>query len=256
MAPPRLPRPISPSAAAVRAPGSQTITLAGDSADAVRARARALGFDGVSTFLVPDRRSGRPSPALLWSTWGDAWLAAYRDAGWIDVDPRVEATARRELPCQWDAGSLVCRGRRGRFLDAADRAGIRSGLAIPVSVPGGLAIVSLDAGLTPVTRARRRAILERLGEAMGLAHAVHARRHPALSLPGTIAARPPGELSARERSCLALSARGLTSRDIAGRLGIASRTVDFHFCNVLAKLAAVNRHEAIAKAAAQGLIAP
>lgn len=66
---------------------------------------------------------------------------------------------------------------------------------------------------------------------------------------------PEATLSARERSCLALSARGFTSRDIATRLGIATRTVDFHIGNVLVKLAAANRHEAIAKAAARGLLA-
>ena len=56
----------------------------------------------------------------------------------------------------------------------------------------------------------------------------------------------------REHSCLALSARGLTSRDIAAKLGIASRTVDFHVGKALVKLAALNRHEAIAKAIARG----
>jgi len=56
-------------------------------------------------------------------------------------------------------------------------------------------------------------------------------------------------LSDRERSCLSLAAKGQTSRDIADKLGINQRTVDFHFANIVRKLDVLNRQEAIAKAA-------
>ena len=56
-------------------------------------------------------------------------------------------------------------------------------------------------------------------------------------------------LSERERACLSLAARGQTSRDIADKLGINQRTVDFHFANIVRKLNVLNRQEAIAKAA-------
>ena len=85
-----------------------------------------------------------------------------------------------------------------------------------------------------------------------VAHAVHASRHaPASPAPRAVERA----LSQREHACLAMSARGLTSRDIGAKLGIATRTVDFHIGNVLAKLAASNRNEAIAKAIAQGWLA-
>lgn len=56
-------------------------------------------------------------------------------------------------------------------------------------------------------------------------------------------------LSGRELECLNLSARGQTSADIGLKLGITTRTVNFHFSNILRKLNAMNRQEAIAKAA-------
>ena len=45
----------------------------------------------------------------------------------------------------------------------------------------------------------------------------------------------------------------MTSIDIGEKLGIAERTVNFHFGNILSKLGALNRHEAIAIAVRRGL---
>ena len=63
-------------------------------------------------------------------------------------------------------------------------------------------------------------------------------------------------LSPRERQCLELASRGLSSVEIGGKLGVAARTVDFHFSNMISKLGVHNRQEAIAKAVRQGLFAP
>ena len=62
------------------------------------------------------------------------------------------------------------------------------------------------------------------------------------------------ELTHRERQCLGMAANGLTSGDIGGKLGIAERTVNFHMGNVLRKMEALNRAEAIAKALARGVL--
>jgi DNA-binding CsgD family transcriptional regulator len=61
-------------------------------------------------------------------------------------------------------------------------------------------------------------------------------------------------LSSREIQCLDLAARGRTSAEIGVRLGIAPRTVDFHFSNMISKLGVLNRHEAIARGIVDGLI--
>jgi DNA-binding CsgD family transcriptional regulator len=46
----------------------------------------------------------------------------------------------------------------------------------------------------------------------------------------------------------------MTSADIGIKLGIAERTANFHFGNILTKLDALNRHEAIAKGMKRGII--
>ena len=61
-------------------------------------------------------------------------------------------------------------------------------------------------------------------------------------------------LSERERQCLQMAAHGMTSADIGIKLGIVERTANFHFSNILSKLDALNRHEAIAKGMKLGLI--
>jgi LuxR family transcriptional regulator, quorum-sensing system regulator SolR len=61
-------------------------------------------------------------------------------------------------------------------------------------------------------------------------------------------------LSPRETQCLQLASRGLTSADIAFKLNLVERTVNFHFANVMSKLAAANRVEAIAIAVSRQII--
>ena len=53
------------------------------------------------------------------------------------------------------------------------------------------------------------------------------------------------DLTQRERELLALMARGLSNQDISRQLAIAMPTVKFHVTNILAKLHADNRTEAV-----------
>lgn len=254
MATAQRPLPILPGPpVAILVPGADTMAAASDPASVILGWARTLGFDGVSYFAPPAAPIGRARAAAPpWTTWSERWQRAWREGGYAGADPRLVATASQSLPCLWDGGMIVARGRLRRFLDDAAREGIRSGVAIPIGTAHGRAVVAFDSSVAPVTPARRAAIHARLGELLWTAHAVHATRHvdPPPAAPGAVGAHD--ALSGREQECLAMSARGLTSRDIAAKLGIASRTVDFHVGRAIVKLAALNRHEAIAKAVARG----
>jgi NarL family two-component system response regulator LiaR len=61
-------------------------------------------------------------------------------------------------------------------------------------------------------------------------------------------------LTEREQEILALVARGLTNPQIADRLIISVSTVNFHVHNILGKLGAKTRTEAVGIAAREGLI--
>ena len=94
-------------------------------------------------------------------------------------------------------------------------------------------------------------------EAMGarpLADAVRSlARRGRLELPG-MRLGSGDVLTARETEVLALVARGLTNRQIGQRLFVSDKTVSVHVSNLLAKLGAVSRAEAVAIAHQRGLL--
>jgi DNA-binding NarL/FixJ family response regulator len=61
-------------------------------------------------------------------------------------------------------------------------------------------------------------------------------------------------LTAREQEVLSLLARGLRNKEIAARLIVSERTVNFHLANIYQKLNVSGRTEALSKALEQGLI--
>jgi DNA-binding CsgD family transcriptional regulator len=65
---------------------------------------------------------------------------------------------------------------------------------------------------------------------------------------------PMPPLTVREEEALKLMAAGLRNKEIAARLGITERTATFHVGNVLSKLGADGRVEAIHFARKRGLI--
>jgi len=78
----------------------------------------------------------------------------------------------------------------------------------------------------------------------------------ALSLADTLQPLVTGEhpFSPREHEVLTLTAEGLTNKEIAFRLGISERTVQFHLNSVFNKTASNSRTEAVAQAIRNGWI--
>jgi two-component system, NarL family, response regulator DevR len=64
----------------------------------------------------------------------------------------------------------------------------------------------------------------------------------------------PAALTAREIEILSVAAEGLTAKEIALRMGLASRTVTTHLANIYSKLGVGTRVAAVMKAANLGLI--
>ena len=67
-------------------------------------------------------------------------------------------------------------------------------------------------------------------------------------------AAPYESLTARELEVLRLLARGLRNKEIAARLYVSERTVNFHLANIYQKLNVSGRTEALSRALEQGLI--
>jgi DNA-binding CsgD family transcriptional regulator len=71
---------------------------------------------------------------------------------------------------------------------------------------------------------------------------------------GRPAAGATTELTPREREILALVAQGRTNGEVARQLFISTKTVSVHVSNILAKLRAGGRTEAVAIARRQGIL--
>ena len=66
---------------------------------------------------------------------------------------------------------------------------------------------------------------------------------------------PNDALTTRELEVLRLLARGMRNKEIASRLFVSERTVNFHLANIYQKLNVSGRTEALSRALEQGLIA-
>lgn len=64
----------------------------------------------------------------------------------------------------------------------------------------------------------------------------------------------PEQLSVREREVLLLAAKGLSSKEVAGRLFISERTVQTHLASIYDKLGSKNKTEALLLALKYGVV--
>lgn len=229
-----------------------------DLAPVVQAITHDFGFDVFAHGVMLTLRLEAESQVYMFSTHTRAWLQVYDQRAYIEVDPRVHALLETSLPLIWDQGTF--RGKSpaaDQFLDAAMSYGVASGVAIPVRDNQGHASMTALSSATPALNAARLGVINRrLGEMVLFAQCLHEISRAAILQRGITPLSRGTSLSGRERECLTLASRGLTSDDIAGRLQISPRTVEFHFAGIRSKLAAANRQEAIAKAMSAGLISP
>jgi len=219
---------------------------------------RSFGFEVFAHGVILSVKLEAESQVFLFSTHTLAWVQTYDQRAYVEVDPRVQAVLETPLPVIWDQGTF--RGKSAatdQFLDAAMSYGIASGVAIPVHDSRGHAsMTALSSGYPVYDAARLSLVNRRLGEIVLFAQCLHEIFSAAILQCGIAPLSRGASLSSRERECLTMASRGLTSDDIAGRLEISPRTVEFHFAGIRSKLAVANRQEAIAKAMSAGLILP
>ncbi|WP_155059932.1 helix-turn-helix transcriptional regulator [Streptomyces blattellae] len=164
---------------------------------------------------------------------GQAWLAR-AEAEWARAVSGPDAEAWGKAVAAFDYGDPYERARcRLRFAEALLAAGRREEAAV-------------EAGTARVTAAELRAtpLLERVDAVI---------RRGGLSDPGHHGTSP---LTAREQDVLRLLALGRSNRQIGEELFITGKTASVHVSNILGKLGAASRTEAVAIAYRRGLITP
>ncbi|MGH3289592.1 MAG: HD domain-containing phosphohydrolase, partial [Streptosporangiaceae bacterium] len=139
--------------------------------------------------------------------------------------------------------------------EKADGSGYHKGLRADAVDPGAGVLAAADIYVALTTdRADRPAFsgteaaaeLRRLAAQGELEHAttdavLAAAGHRQQLTPKSRRPRHPGGLTGREAEVLRLAARGLTTRDIAGRLYISAKTADHHIQNVYTKIGVSTR---------------
>ena len=123
--------------------------------------------------------------------------------------------------------------------DLRERAWRARATALPTAASGGeiaAAVEAAAAGLVAMTATQAEQLVQSL---------ITPSARAALSEP----------LTARERGVLHLVAEGLANHDIGARLGISAHTAKFHVSQILAKLSAATRAQAVAIGWRSGLLA-
>jgi DNA-binding CsgD family transcriptional regulator len=229
----------------------------GDLVPAVQAVVRKLGFDGflyaTSSYHL---RPNNDERIYYFTTLPREWVIRYDQQAYVECDPRVLYSFESALPLVWDQISV--RGKSPKtdaFLADAAAHGVASGVAFPVyaGYPA-RTLVSLSSAIPVIDDARRAHLAAHLGEIVIFGQYFHELFVKGVIEKGIAPLLEGSPLSARERECLQLAAHGMTGAEIGFKLGIAERTVTFHFANIVSKLGVLNRSEAIAKGIAQGVV--
>lgn len=216
--------------------------------------AERLGFAGFSYLVV---RPGTVGTELVhhWTTAGARWKSQYLARAFHLVDPRVTRTLRRSIPVLWEEDHAAIDPCTQAFHVAANAHFIRGGVAMSLHEEHGhRTVVCWDAAVVRYESARAANARAELATLSLLAGCVHERMTGRATGKGRRVVAPP--LTPRERECLTLAAHGMTSADIAVKLSIAERTANFHIGNIIGKLGALNRGEAIARGVALNLVGP
>ena len=201
-------------------------------------RAERLGFRFVA--LVS------PSASLEIHNYPDAW-AERRSADGETVDPLFDVAARRTLPFFWrDADVVETLDEHGRALlrDAAGF-GVADGFTVPITPPGA---PPASGSVVPGPRRPERVSYRIAHSEIMLAH------ERARDLLGAEPAPRIG-LTASERDCLVLAARGKTDWEIGRILGMSQRQVHYMIERAKTRAGVATRVQAIVHAFASGELA-
>jgi hypothetical protein len=147
----------------------------------------------------------------------------------------VTLSSRRLTPIIWDRADVETDiPLTRRFLADAARQRARSGFAVSFRhASDWRVVVAFDSAVSPLDDDRCATIVAATGNLMLIAAQLHERvlrpRRDVLA----DGVREAGNLTQREQQCPVTPPNGRTCGDIAGKLGIAARTVTFHRTDVL-----------------------
>jgi DNA-binding CsgD family transcriptional regulator len=223
------------------------------STDELRAQmnrfAREMGFEHFAYALTINAPSLKAQQYVI-SGFPQEWVQRYLERGYFKIDPLIRHAETTTLPAIW-TDQAFHHGKSAAFWEEARAFGLVAGLSFSVrEQPGVTGIFSLARDKPLDMRGADLAAL--VGRAQMFASLLH-QAVARIDLPRLL----PEQnvlLTARERECLKWAADGKTAWEIGQILSIAERTVVFHVNNVVQKLGASNKTQAIVRAVALKLV--
>ncbi|WP_144152495.1 autoinducer binding domain-containing protein [Paraburkholderia sp. BCC1885] len=187
-------------------------------------------------------------PAVrIFDTYPRGWMDHYRANDFLDIDPIVRAGMRRSDLLVWPH---TMTDEAPRLWSDARDFGIKIGVAHSSwTVHGTFGLLTMSRNADTLASSE---VEDLQLSANWLANLCHMRMGQFLQ--AKLAPETNIILTAREREVLRWTGEGKTSYEIGKILSISERTVNFHVNNVLSKLAATNKVQAVVKAIATGLI--
>jgi DNA-binding CsgD family transcriptional regulator len=182
---------------------------------------------------------------IIHSNYPTLWLKRYLDENYLSIDPVIAEAATARVPYLWhEAARKKETSRRQRqFFDEAGEFGLNLGAGIPTWNPAGrqglVSIVPEVRSAGDFERYYRHTRIDLLAAA-NLLH-THVARLRNEQLQATV------RLTPRERDCLELLLQGLSTAELAQKLGLTLRGVRFHIDNLKAKYGVKTRLQLLAR---------
>ncbi|AOK56647.1 LuxR family transcriptional regulator [Burkholderia stagnalis] len=212
----------------------------------IAAYSKRLGFEYCCYGIRVPLPVSKPTVAIF-DTYPDGWMAHYQANNYIEIDSTVRDGALSTNMIVWPDVDKI--GPSPLWQDARDY-GLSVGVAQSSwAARGAFGLLSIARHADPLTPAEINMLTLQTNWLANLSHSLMSRFMVAKLSPEASVA-----LTAREREVLCWTAEGKTACEIGQILSISERTVNFHVNNVLEKLGATNKVQAVVKAISAGLI--
>ena len=208
-----------------------------------------LQDEGFENFALAEVTAFKLKRVLL-SHFPQGYLSYYRDQKWDRIDPVINLSVRSTRAFCWaDALPRDLPKKQRDFLAECEQLGVHSGVTIPFHSPDRrVDLISLSRRTHEPQHRKRLSHLYAIS-AQVWQRSLDFEAKDARAVAGSIP-----RLSAREVECLAWSRDGVSYNEIAERLNISHRTVEYHMYSAMRKLDARDKITAVVKAIHYGLI--
>lgn len=208
--------------------------------------ARQLDFDSCSFGLALPLPVSRPE-IVIYNNYPGQWWQRYAQERYVDVDPTIRHAVTSCAPIFWSDKAFATAPHMWEDVKAH---GLQIGWGQPTrDGSGAKGMLTLARGGAPISP-------RELGE-----HSPRMAYMAQLMTVGITAAILPAmvpeagaRLTPREREIMRWTADGKTSYEIGRILSLSISAVNFHIANAVVKLNAVNKTQAVVKAAMLGLL--